>query len=228
MDSSGPAIEGAEPEHMQFKVIILGDGAVGKTSLCMRFTEDSFAKSYKQTIGLDFYLKQLTLPGNKQVAIQLWDIGGQTIGSKMVSNYIYGAHALLLTYDITNYQSFQDLEDWFALVQKVYTKENMPRLALIANKSDLTHLRAVKPDKHNVFADQHGMYSYFVSAKTGDNVAATMFRIAADLAGVVLSKPDIEVASKVVTAQIVNHPQDSAAATGQNNKDASESKCAVM
>jgi Ras-related protein Rab-28 len=54
--------------------------------------------------------------GDVHVALQIWDIGGQTIGSKMVSNYIYGAQAVLLVYDITNFQSFQDLEDWLALV----------------------------------------------------------------------------------------------------------------
>lgn len=69
----------------------MGDGAVGKTSIAMRFTEDDFSKSYKQTIGLDFFIKQLTLPGDVHVAIQLWDIGGQSISGKMIGNYIYGA-----------------------------------------------------------------------------------------------------------------------------------------
>ena len=51
-------------------------------------------------------------PGDVSVAVQLWDIGGQSIGGKMIKNYIYGAHAVLLCYDISNYQSFQNLEDW--------------------------------------------------------------------------------------------------------------------
>ena len=141
-----------EPESMQFKVILVGDGTVGKTSIAMRFTDDSFNKrcacpgaihpfnaiylyslcifwrdcSYKQTIGLDFFIKQLSLPGNVNVAVQacrrpasvarnaadprpcsllqLWDIGGQTIGGKMIGNYIFGSHAVLLVYDITNQQ----------------------------------------------------------------------------------------------------------------------------
>ena len=80
-----------EPEQLQYKVILLGDGAVGKTSIAMRFTEDRFAKAYKQTIGLDFFIKRLVLPGEVHVALQIWDIGGQTIGGKMIGNYIYGA-----------------------------------------------------------------------------------------------------------------------------------------
>jgi Ras-related protein Rab-28 len=95
------------------QVIILGDGAVGKTSIAMRHTEDSFSNMYKQTIGLDFFLKRLALPGtdaacmhlaavsirltdclaagDTQVTLQIWDIGGQSIGGKMLKNYIYGA-----------------------------------------------------------------------------------------------------------------------------------------
>ena len=176
-----------EPEQLQYKVIVLGDGAVGKTSLALRFTDDAFTKSYKQTIGLDFFIKQLVLPGDVHVAVQLWDIGGQTIGGRMIRNYIFGAQAVLLVYDISNYQSFANLEDWLKLVKDTFQGEEMPYIALVANKADLTHIRTVKPEKHNEFADAHEMYSYFVSAKTGDNVAAAFYRVAADLAGVVLT-----------------------------------------
>ncbi len=99
-------------------MILLGDGAVGKTSIASRFTDDVFNKVYKQTIGLDFFLKRIVLPGDIHVALQIWDIGGQSIGGKMIGNYIFGAHAVLLCYDITNYQSFQDLEDWYRLVRR--------------------------------------------------------------------------------------------------------------
>jgi len=186
---------------------VLGDGAVGKTSLIMRFTENAFERQYKQTIGVDFHMKRVVLPGDIHVALQIWDIGGQTIGSKMIGNYIYGAQAVLLCYDITNYQSFQNLEDWFDLVKKSYDPANMPYIALIGNKTDISHLRTVKPEKHTQFADTHDMYSYFVSAKLGDQVHNSFYRIAADLAGVVLSKNEIESATQVVKAEIVNHPR---------------------
>lgn len=166
----------------------------------------AFVSSYKQTIGLDFFIRRLTLPNDVNVAIQLWDIGGQTIGGKMVGNYIFGAQAVLLVYDISNHQSFQNLEDWYAVVKKTFAGAPMPYIGLVANKADLTHLRAVKPERHNEFADANEMYSYFMSAKTGDNVISTFYRIAADLAGVVLKKPDVEVIGKVVKAEIVNHP----------------------
>ena len=163
------------------------------------------------------------------MAIQLWDIGGQSLNAKMLGKYIFGAQAVVLTYDITNYQSFQNLADWYRLVQKTFKGAEMPYVALVANKADLTHLRAVKPEKHNEFADANQMYSYFVSAKTGDNVKTTFYRIAADLAGVVLSKPEIEVVGNVVKAEIVNHPNkvDPNDAKG-SRKASSSSKCSVM
>jgi Ras-related protein Rab-28 len=181
-----------ERTHYQFKVVVLGDGTVGKTSLCLRCSQNEHNKQYKQTIGVDFYIKQLTLPGGINVAMQLWDIGGQTLGGKMVTNYIFGCQAVLLVYDITNYQSFLDLDDWLALIKREIPPDRYPYIAILANKSDLAHLRAVHASKHNAFAAEHRMYSYQVSASTGDGVAASMYRIAADLAGVPLSNADVE------------------------------------
>ena len=146
-----------EVDQHQFKVILLGDGAVGKTSIAMRFCNNHFAQQYKQTIGLDFFMKRLVLPGNTQVAMQVWDIGGQSIGGKMIKNYIYGAHAVLLCYDITSKDSFQNLEDWYRLVRKTFEKAKMPYTALVGNKTDMSHLRAISRDKHNNFAEENDL-----------------------------------------------------------------------
>ncbi|GMI61916.1 hypothetical protein ScalyP_jg6066 [Parmales sp. scaly parma] len=107
-------------DYRQFKVILLGDGAVGKTSIASRFVSSNFQNQYKQTIGLDFFLKSVVLPGDVNVTLQLWDIGGQSIGGKMIHNYIAGAHAVVLCYDISNYSSFENLEDWYRLVKKAF------------------------------------------------------------------------------------------------------------
>lgn len=78
----------------------------------------------------------LTFLGNVHCTLQIWDIGGQSIGSKMIGNYLFGAQAVFLCYDITNYQSFQNLEDWYRLVKQTFAKEpRMPTVALVANKS---------------------------------------------------------------------------------------------
>jgi len=81
-------------------------------------------------------------------------------------------------------------------------------MALMANKQDLAHIRAVKTEKHQQFADENDLYSYFVSARTGDQVQPSFYRMAADLAGVTLTKPELEVAQQATKAEIINHQQN--------------------
>jgi len=215
-------------EQLQYKVVILGDGAVGKTSVTMRFCEDYFARQYKQTLGVDFFIKRVVLPGDVHVALQIWDIGGQAIGSKMIGNYIYGAQAVVLCYDITNYQSFQNLEDWLDLVKKAFDNDSPPYIAIVGNKTDLQHLRTVKLEKHNAFADAGNMYSYFMSAKTGDRVNDTFYRIAADLAGIMLTKSELESSARVVQADIINHPQSGGDTTFKQPKGGPQGECKTI
>uniref|UniRef100_A0A2K5R081 Ras-related protein Rab-7a n=1 Tax=Cebus imitator TaxID=2715852 RepID=A0A2K5R081_CEBIM len=123
-----------ESQDWQLKIVI----ASGKTSLATGFAQETFGKQYKQTIGLNFLLRRITLPGNLIVTLQIWDIGGQTIGGKMLEKYIYGAQGILLVFDITNYQSFENLEDCYTVVKKVRKEsETQPLVALVSNKIDL-------------------------------------------------------------------------------------------
>ena len=193
-------------EELQFKVIVMGDGAVGKTSLINRFCQDGFAQSYKQTIGVDFFNKKLILPGNVTVTLQIWDIGGQQIGGKMLGKYIFGSAAIILAYDVTNSESFKNVQDWLEYAHAEFKGPKQPLLALVGNKVDLMHLRQVKAEKHNMFAMENQMTPFAVSAKTGEKVNAMFQKIAADLAGVQLTKSELEVAETVVTAPIVEHP----------------------
>uniref|UniRef100_A0A0B6Z354 Ras-related protein Rab-28 n=1 Tax=Arion vulgaris TaxID=1028688 RepID=A0A0B6Z354_9EUPU len=126
-----------ESPEQQLKLVVIGDGASGKTSLCTRYTQEQFSKSYGQTVGLDFYLKRISLQGNTNVALQVWDIGGQTLGGAMLDNYIFGAHGVLLVYDISNYSSFENLKDWMTVVSNVCGSGPMPHMALIGNKNFL-------------------------------------------------------------------------------------------
>eukprot|EP00903_Cladosiphon_okamuranus_P020001 g18373.t1 len=192
-----------EPERLQYKVILLGDGTVGKTSIATRFAQDDFSQTYKQTIGLDFFVKRITLPGDVQVALQIWDIGGQSIGSKMMSKYIFGAHAVVMCYDITNYDSFQNLDDWYRLVVRTFANEEMPYVAMVGNKCDLSHLRAVRTSSAHRFADDNSMYTFFMSAKSGDQVDACFHRIAGHLSGIALSRSQLEAAGGIIKGTIL-------------------------
>jgi len=190
--------------QMQFKVILLGDGAVGKTSIARRFSENQFNQMYKQTVGVDFFIRRINIPPNYHITLQLWDIGGQSIGSRMITNYISGAHAVLLCYDITNYESFANLEDWYGLVLKTFENKQLPYTALIGNKFDLRHLTAVRIEQHNQFAEENEMASYLMSAKSGDQVHQCFNKVACTLAKIPL-KAENDISTSVVTATIVDH-----------------------
>merc|ERR1712100_604214 len=100
----------------------------------------------------------------------------------------------------------------------------MPYVALMGNKMDLVHMRAVKQDKHTLFVDENEFYSYFVSARTGDQVHPSFFRIAADLAGVTLTKTEIEVAQAPTKAELVNYPRNDPAHPEVNAEEAGGGK----
>ncbi|KAI8810362.1 P-loop containing nucleoside triphosphate hydrolase protein [Cladochytrium replicatum] len=107
-------------DETRIKVVILGDGASGKTAIIRRLVLGSFEAEYNQTVGLDFYQKRVLLPGERTALLHLWDIGGHAIESKMAANYLYAADVVLLVYDISHYGSFKNLEDWLQLVRKCF------------------------------------------------------------------------------------------------------------
>ncbi|KAL7861070.1 hypothetical protein AOLI_G00174190 [Acnodon oligacanthus] len=192
-----------DSQDRQLKMVLIGDGASGKTSLATRFAQEAFGKQYKQTIGLDFFLKRITLPGNLN----------------MLDKYIYGAQGVLLVYDITNSQSFENLEDWYSMVKKANEdSEVQPVIALVANKIDLEHMRTVKVDKHQRFCQENGLISQFVSAKTGDSVFLCFQRVAAEILGIKLNKAEIEQSQRIVRAELVDYPQDEGLITQDTNQ----------
>ncbi len=79
----------------------------------------------------------------------------------MIGKYISGSHAILLCYDITNYESFANLEDWYAILLKQYLGVKLPYVALVGNKNDLRHMTAVRIDQHNRFADENEMVRFY-------------------------------------------------------------------
>mmetsp|Transcript_56765 Transcript_56765/g.90421 ORF Transcript_56765/g.90421 Transcript_56765/m.90421 type:complete len:245 (-) Transcript_56765:124-858(-) len=214
-NAAAPDANGSDDGFLQkqFKFVVLGDGATGKTSICHRFVEDHFASSYKQTIGLDFFVKRLTLNnplgGKIQIALQIWDIGGQSVSSKMITKYIHGANAVLLVYDITNYQTFENILDWLSIVkQAVSSNAAPPLITLVGNKYDLQHLKTVRVSRHKELCEKEKLESCYVSAKTGDGLHTMFYHITANVAGIKLSKTELETEMKVISAEIVNHQQN--------------------
>ena len=117
----------------------------------------------------------------------------------------------MFVYDITNQQSFQDLDDWLNLVKKAFEGKELPLLVMMGNKIDLVHMQAVKTEQHEAFGKFNKFHaSYYVSAKTGDQIHQCFFKVAADLAGIEVPKNTMEsVVQKTVKAEIqVEHSQN--------------------
>jgi len=117
-----------------FKVLIIGDGAVGKTSICTHITTQEFFADYHLTVGCDFFIKRLYV-NNISVTLQIFDIGGQDHFARMRSAFAGGAKGLFLAFDTTRRDSFYNLEDWYNSI-KDELEPNAPKI-LISTKSDL-------------------------------------------------------------------------------------------
>lgn len=215
-----------EAAEKQYKFVLIGDPQSGKTSIANRYSTNNFTKNYHPTTGVEFYLKRTTLPGSRNLAIKLWDVSGSALSGRMLDKYVFGAHAILLVYDVSNVASFDILADWLDACQKcVSTQEKLPTYALMANKIDLEHLRAIKSDRHHQFAKENGLLTYAVSAKTGEGVNLGIQKIAAELLGIRLTKQEQEQQQEVVRAEIVEYPQEQ---LPRVNTNTTSSICSLM
>ncbi len=183
-----------------FKVIVVGDGAVGKTALTIRFSEGRFQDHYKMTIGVDFAIKMVEI-GGRRVKLQIWDTGGQERFSYIRPLYYKGAMAVVYVFDITNRSSFEHLPKWHKEVSDYCG--GIPAL-LVANKCDLPD-RAVTNPEADQMASQLGGPFYEASAKTGDNVDdlfTTLGKILMQLEGISVPTPALKPAPAPAPAPI--------------------------
>ncbi|KDO26305.1 hypothetical protein SPRG_08379 [Saprolegnia parasitica CBS 223.65] len=185
------------------KLTLLGNGSVGKSSIIARFVADGFEKQYKQTVGLDFFEKKLHFPRDQRVVLEVWDIGGQNMTSKMLDKYLFGANLIFLCYDVTDAKSFADLDDWLRVVPTLDRSKRC--VYLVGNKIDLRHLRVVSLEAHNAFVSKHKLHGGFLlSAQSGDNVLRSVHQIAARAIGVELSEYELQFYDAPVVATVVN------------------------
>lgn len=130
-----------EVADRQFKMVLIGDPQVGKTSMVTRYAKEMFTKQYAPTVGVEFYLKRAVLPGPRSVSLKMWDVGGSAIGAqgggRMLDKYLYGADAVVLVYDVSNYDSFENLQEWLSACKAVLQGSN--------SKARAGYLPSVRP-----------------------------------------------------------------------------------
>lgn len=117
-----------------FKILLIGNSSVGKSSLLLRFADDVFNESFLPTIGVDFKIRTLEAAGSI-VKLQIWDTAGQEKFKTITAAYYKGAQGLLLVFDITDRKSFIDIENWMFEAEK-YANQKIVKI-LIGNKSDM-------------------------------------------------------------------------------------------
>ena len=150
-----------------FKILLLGDSSVGKSSLFLSFMDKSWNETFVPTIGVDFKIKTINV-NNMNIKYQVWDTAGQERFRTIISSYYKGAHGILLVYDITLKESFESLNDWLNEIKK-NTSKNIVKV-LIGNKIDLNDKRVISFDEAKEFADNNSMKYIETSAKTSTNV----------------------------------------------------------
>ncbi|MHA1731739.1 MAG: Rab family GTPase [Promethearchaeota archaeon] len=155
---------------MTFKLLITGDGGVGKTTLTQKYVTGLFKSDTRITIGVDFHTKDVVVDG-KRVKLQIWDFGGEERFRFLLPSYCRGASGALFLYSITSYASLSHLPDWMNIINQEAGR--IPVL-LVGSKLDLAEYRKVPPEEAVEFARQGGLMGYVeVSAKDGTNVEET-------------------------------------------------------
>lgn len=198
-----------------FKVVLVGNSSVGKTSLMNRFTCNSFDESnQKATVGVQFSVATLPLHSGKISKLQIWDTAGQERFRAISNAYYRGAHAILIVFDMTDKKSFDDVHYWLQEVKQHHefaatptqfpTDEDIfddqtikaPLVFLLGNKSDMTEQRKVTSEEAQLAAQQLSMIYKETSAKIGSGVHDAFLQIATLLEGRTNTRISIEMAKE--------------------------------
>ncbi|AQK73195.1 ypt homolog4 [Zea mays] len=185
-----------------FKLLLIGDSGVGKSCLLLRFADDSYLDSYISTIGVDFKIRTVEQDG-KTIKLQIWDTAGQERFRTITSSYYRGAHGIIIVYDVTDQESFNNVKQWLNEIDR-YASDNVNKL-LVGNKSDLTANKVVATETAKAFADEMGIPFMETSAKNATNVEQAFMAMAASIKDRMASQPAAANA-RPATVQIRGQP----------------------
>lgn len=148
-----------------FKIVVIGDAGVGKSSFISRFVDNTFDNNYMSTIGIDFKIKTIELD-NKIIKLLLWDTAGQERFKTITHSYYRGAHGIIIVYSVTSRESFNNINNWLEQIN-IYANEDVV-IALVANKSDLNGI--IDFDEGYTFAKDRNIIFYETSVKDNINI----------------------------------------------------------
>ncbi|XP_056651400.1 ras-related protein Rab-42 [Monodelphis domestica] len=160
----------ASSQH-QFRILLLGDADVGKTSLLQRYIEGDFGADPppSSTVGVEFYSQMLQLASGPRIKLQFWDTAGDERYRSITRSFYRNTVGVLLVFDVTNRKSFNHVEDWYQEVASVQGSDKVVFL-LVGHKCDLQQARQVSTQEAETLAAVWGMSFLETSAKTNSNV----------------------------------------------------------
>lgn len=172
------------PKHLKshdfdtlFKIVLIGESHSGKTSMLLRFSDNSFTDNYLCTIGVDFKIKTLRIDGAKLVKMQIWDTAGQERFRSISQAYYRNSQGCIAVYDITNRTSFQEIRSQVENFVAYSSKEVARNIILVGNKCDLAQQRAVQFEEAVELAKSLNLAAVFeTSAKDNLSIDDVFFR----------------------------------------------------
>ncbi|KAF8640514.1 hypothetical protein AX17_000176 [Amanita inopinata Kibby_2008] len=166
-------------KQYQFKLVLLGESAVGKSSLVLRFVKDQFDDYRESTIGAAFLTQTVTLEDQTAVKFEIWDTAGQERYKSLAPMYYRNANCAVVVYDITQATSLEKARTWIRELQRQADPSIV--IALCGNKLDLSARRQVPQEEAKKYADEEGLMWTETSAKTGEGVTEIFTAIAKKL-----------------------------------------------
>ena len=158
----------------QVQIIILGDGAVGKTSIIKRYSDKEFDEEHITTLGLDFVTKKYTYE-NIDATIKIWDTAGQERFKTLTYSFYKKANGIIIAFDVTDQKTFDNIKNWIDSINE-HADQGIPRI-LVGNKNDMVDDRKVSLESAKATAEKYNLKYFDVSAKTDTNIKECMEEI---------------------------------------------------
>ena len=159
--------------QIRLKLLIIGDSAVGKTSMLLKYTDNFFPESHLATIGVEFKTKEVEYNGYK-IELQIWDTAGQERFKSITKSFFRNANGIIFVYDITQKNSFKNVKDW---IKDSEANDYGFQRILVGNKIDLQNKREVLLEDAKEWADKKNLEVIEASAKTGANIDKAVMKL---------------------------------------------------
>ena len=158
-----------------YKILLLGDMAVGKTSIIQMYTKNKIPQNHITTIGIDYATKIQKLNNGTEINFQIWDTAGQERFNSLTNKLYKSAQGLILVYDITSLKSFENINKWLETIKNENNKN--VKVILVGNKIDLENKREVNYNQIKEFSENYGIDFIEISAKENIKVENVFIKI---------------------------------------------------